>query len=197
MQLSHPSVPRPARLTGITSLKAHYDRSLERVEDLRSQHTEVNLYHGDAIYHAPETEHPLDPASTSATFTTILALDCAYHFRTREDFLRQSYSRLASGGKIALADICFSTAHGTVVNLLIRQFGLMPSENIVTVGEYIGTMERIGYVDVKSEDISEYVFPGFRGFLAGQGVGWRIFSWMIGGLYASGARFVIVSGTKT
>lgn len=204
IQLYHPSVPRPARLTGITSLRAHYERSRERVEECRraigntDREIEVQLYHGDAIYRDPAVGHPLETSSPLPPFTTILALDCAYHFRSRKDFLRQSLARLTPGGKIALADICFSDggSSGSALKSLISLLGLMPAENIVTLEEYRGVMESIGYIEIEMEDISEDVFPGFCRFLSRRGLNWRVFSWVMKGFASAGARFVIVTGVK-
>src|SRR5882762_9807922 len=36
LQISHPEVPRPSRLTGITSLKTHHQRSSDRVARLQA-----------------------------------------------------------------------------------------------------------------------------------------------------------------
>ncbi len=205
MQLHQPSVPRSARLTGITSLRAHYERSRERVDESRRGNgntegeTKVQLYHGDAVYRAPAVGHPLEPTSPLPPFTTILALDCAYHFRSRKDFLRQSLARLTPGGKIALADICFSDGGGSSGRLfksLVGLLGLMPVENIVTIEDYRAIMESVGYAEIEMEDISEDVFPGFCRFLAQRGLNWRVFSWVMTGFASAGARFVIVNGVK-
>ncbi|TCD71471.1 hypothetical protein EIP91_008851 [Steccherinum ochraceum] len=203
LHLQHFSVPRPMHLTGITSLKDHHLRSLERVQQcqatLNVTHN-VTLYHGDAVYRRSTEDgvHPLNPSSDSPPFTTIFALDCAYHFRTRSEFLKQSYGRLEEGGRIALADICFASSpvsgfSNKLVRRAIGLLGVMPKENMQTVDEYISSMRSIGYQDVTLEDITDDVFPGFELFLAKQGVGWSVFARMIGWLSTAGARFVIMS----
>ena len=210
LHLRHPSVPRPAHLTGVTSLEAHYKRSQDKVrhcqEDLGVADN-VTLYHGDAVFHrdpwadASLHNHPLDPEFTGRPYTSILALDCAYHFKTRHEFLEQSYSALADGGKIALGDICFSFEAGKGVgSFLVRSaltvFGFMPRANMVTVEQYVEDMYKMGYKEVKVEDISSDVFPGFTEFLGTQGVGWSIFAKIMRRVVASGAQFVIVSGRR-
>ena len=199
LHLHHASVPQPARLTGITSLRAHYKRSLQRIHESQSKggtsETEVSLYHGDAVYHSSAPGHPLEPTSDSPSFSTILALDCAYHFRTRSDFLRQGFLRLEPGGKIALADLCF-TDRTNPVTVILRLLGTIPPRNIVTIQEYMRILENIGYVDISIEDISQDVFPGFCKFLAQRGMGWMVFSWVMSRVAASGVRFVIVTGEK-
>ncbi|KAF5374894.1 hypothetical protein D9758_000223 [Tetrapyrgos nigripes] len=150
--LSNPSVNLISSLTGITSLTTHHNRSLERLSQIKvPKDTEINLYEGDAVYRPGAVRHPLDPNS-HATFDAILALDCAYHFKTRELFLRQSFEHLAPGGR-----------------LLLRIFVWMqPNWKDGKVPRYIEQLERISFVDVTMEDISEDVFPGFVEFLKGR-----------------------------
>jgi SAM-dependent methyltransferase len=130
--LTHPSVARPSHLTGITSLASHHQRSQARVARL-NQTVPVDLHAGDAVYRPGAHKHPFDP-SASDKFDTILALDCAYHFRSRAEFLRQAYGRLRPGGAVTLADICF--ANGALqtrwTRLVMALVGLMPRENRVS-----------------------------------------------------------------
>ncbi|KAG6878387.1 hypothetical protein C0993_007569 [Termitomyces sp. T159_Od127] len=199
--LSLPADQRPSAITGITSLPAHYHRSRTRVDRLLSSlpHSspQVDLYLGDAVCQHPQIAHPFDPSSLTS-FDRILALDCAYHFNTRFDFLRQGYSKLAPGGRIALADICFEAKmlRSRRVWFLSSVFRLMPKHNIVSAEEYVTQMRDIGYVDVKLEDITGEVFPGFVRFLKSRGMGWRFFGSVVDWYSKAGARFVIVSGCR-
>ncbi|KAJ3762857.1 hypothetical protein EV360DRAFT_34776 [Lentinula raphanica] len=142
--------------------------------------------------------HPLNPSSTSNRFNSILALDCAYHFQTRELFLRQSFHQLLPNGRIALADICFSNAlpMNPWVRLIRRVLKLMPQENAISIDDYIRCLEQIGYEDAKIEDISEDVFPGFVAFLKSRGLGWWLFGFVMYQYYSAGARFVIASASR-
>ncbi|KAG5654080.1 hypothetical protein H0H81_007494 [Sphagnurus paluster] len=147
---------------------------------------------------ATNPDHPLDPSSTTA-FDRILALDCAYHFNTRKTFLRQSLQKLAPGGRIALADICFDPEilNGSRKTWLISSlFRLMPKQNMVSTDGYIAQMESMGYIDVELEDITRDVFPGFVRFLSSRGFGWKVFALVIEWYADIGARFVIVSGSS-
>ncbi|EIN13682.1 S-adenosyl-L-methionine-dependent methyltransferase [Punctularia strigosozonata HHB-11173 SS5] len=194
--LSSPKIPRPSSVTGITSLRSHYERALARTRKLNID-TPVLLLCGDAVYHAPAGAHPFHP-SASPSFDVILALDCAYHFRTRREFLQQSFEHLAPGGRVALADICFTpeSLGGRRVRLFTRLLGMMPRQNVISTQEYVQALKEMGYGDVCMEDVSEKVFPGFTRFLRCRGGGWWAFSSLLGRYYALGARFVIVVGTK-
>lgn len=201
-------VPRPARLTGITSLKAHHQSSYERVRVCQSrwrdaQDVNVKLYLGDAVYRAspPDSaanEHPLGPNGCGCAYTSILALDCAYHFRTRESFLAQSFAHLAPGGQIALADICFADhkAPAPALRKFIGMLGVMAAENIVTQKEYVHRMEEIGFTDVHLTDISPHVFPGFMRFLKSRGLLWQAFVAVFEMFVNRGATFVIITGRR-
>ncbi|KAH9053170.1 S-adenosyl-L-methionine-dependent methyltransferase [Lactarius vividus] len=168
LQLSHPEVAKPSLLCGITSLPIHHSRSLGRVKRFLSSvdAPPVVLL---IIHLSPDFQHDFDH---------ILALDCAYHFNTREEFLRQSLRRLTPGGSVALGDLCFSSSPGPVLTLLLwRILHTMPKHNIMTKEQYIQQMREIGYEDVELEDITPFVFPSFLKFLKQRGRMWGIFSW--------------------
>lgn len=164
----------------------------------------MDLYLGDAVYrssttsnHSTAQHHPLSP--NGGEFSSILALDCAYHFDTRQVFLRQCFAHLSPDGKIALADICFQNGRPPtpLLRRLLGTVGVMPSLNAVTEQEYLRTMCDIGYEDVILEDISTHVFPGFIQFLRTRGMAWRLFTGVFKTLLVkNGARFVIVVGRK-
>ena len=190
--LSDPSTPRPSRLVGITSLPLHHEQSKERIAAVQSS-AQVNLYLGDAVYRSSSIGHPLSPQSEES-FDCVLALDCAYHFKTRRDFLSQSLVKLSPGGRIALADMCFDPHYRWVEKLAEM---LIPKENIVSMDQYMLTMKDIGFAEVEVEDITSNVFPRFLEFLRGKGLQWWIFSSAYGWfLYAMGVKFVIASGSS-
>lgn len=201
--LSDPSVHRPSSLTGITSLPAHHRRSHDRIAQLQPSPKDlnivVNLYRGDAVYHTTSIGHPLDRASNLA-FDIILALDCAYHFNTRNAFLRQSFEKLAPGGRIALADICIDPmilSQNRLARIFIPLLGVMPQHNFTSTNEYVSAMKDIGYSDVRLEDVSSDVFPGFTRFLKGRGWGWWFFGCVVECCASWGAQFVIISGQRS
>ncbi|KAG9104152.1 hypothetical protein FRC06_005044 [Ceratobasidium sp. 370] len=217
LHLTHPDVPTPSYLSGITSLESQYARAVQRVLDVsQAPTTRVELYLGDAVYHPlPKTpptplskvqtlRHPLEPDSgdqTTPTYTSILALDCAYHFKSRSLFLAQSIRCLEPGGTIALADMCI---HGSPVmpglSLLRRIYCVLfsiPPENLITAAEYERTLSQAGYEHVSIEDVTLWVFPGFTTFLKSRGNGWWVFAWIVVVWWkVCGARFVIAKGVK-
>ncbi|KAF9481373.1 S-adenosyl-L-methionine-dependent methyltransferase [Pholiota conissans] len=200
--LSEPTLPKPSHLVGITSLQLHHLRSLQRVQKRQAeqpalQATKVDLHYGDAVYDGVQNDHPLSLES-KVSFDSILALDCAHHFNTRQSFLEQSFRKLASGGRIALADICFSSdaLKTPRVKLITSMVRVMPAANRISDGDYVASMKNIGYDDVKLEDITADVYPQFIVFLKSRGIIWWFFGCVLQWYTGVGAKFVIVSGRK-
>lgn len=196
LSLTSEKVPRPAKLTGITSRTDHFLRASMRVMSIQGS-VQVRTCVGDAVWRrdnaVSQTGHPLDPDRSQHTFDTVLALDCAYHFDTRIEFLRQSFQALKPGGRIALADNCFSISS----NSWLAYLAPVPRENVVTKEGYSEQLLEIGYENVELEDITEYVFPGFTRFLRRRGACWTVFS-VLFLLFVRlvGLRFVVVSAQR-
>ncbi|KAF8271467.1 hypothetical protein EI94DRAFT_1657557 [Lactarius quietus] len=185
LQLSHPEVVKPSLLCGITSLPSHHRRSWERVNgSVSALHAPentpaVHLFRGDAVWRPGRQGHPLSPRFQH-DFDNILALNCAYDFNTRKEFIRQALRRLTPGGNVVLADLCFSSSPGPMLTLLLcRVLHIMPKRNITTKEQYLKQMREVGYEDVELEDITPFVFPGFREFLKQRGYRWGVFSRLI------------------
>lgn len=200
LHLSHPKVPRPTTLTGITSISSQHARSMERIANHQSsaptQQCDVHLLCGDAIFRLDREDHPLNPISSTPEFTSIIAIDCAYHFATREVFLRQSLTRLAPGGTIALADLAVSKPLPLILRTVLSKLLAVHSENMVTPEAYQKQLKMIGYTNVHIEDISHNVFPGFQQFLRSRGGLWRLMDFILRSWGAAGGRFLIVSASK-
>jgi SAM-dependent methyltransferase len=190
--LTHEDIPRPRKVTGITSLAMHSHRSKTRVEKLETC-VDTEFFAGDAVWHSDIQNHPLNPGRQTSCFDGVLALDCAYHFHTRLAFIQQTLQALRPGGRIALADICFSVSGcGWLAYLAPLAKG-----NIVSKTDYLEQMLQTGFDQVDLEDITEQVFPGFLNFLSGRGIIWSLFALMFRTYIAySGLRFVIVSGRR-
>lgn len=192
LYLSNSSLP-PSHLTGLTSLASHTSRAEIRVAKYQgfTHPTQVKLYTGDAVYRGQE-RHPLQEGSE---YDVITALDCAYHFSTRRQFLQQAYSSLtSSGGRIGLADITFSPS--SIFSSYFLSF-IVPKDNVISTAEYVSQLSEIGFKDVVVEDITSDVFPAFTEFLCNRGPGWGVFGMVMQKLVeAGGMRFVIVTATK-
>ncbi|KAH7104676.1 S-adenosyl-L-methionine-dependent methyltransferase [Auriculariales sp. MPI-PUGE-AT-0066] len=193
MQLKDKDVARPASLTGITSLPVQHKRARERISNLETN-IPVSLFCGDAVHRHRTEDHPF--TRTSLRYSSILAIDCAYHFETRETFLRQAFDHLEDGGSIALADLVIEPIPSYIVMMFFSTFFGMHVKNITTSTRYIATLHNIGYDDVEVEDISTYVFPKFTRFLRSRGGAFAAFSLSPTVWWSLGGRFVIVRASK-
>jgi hypothetical protein len=199
MHLRQLDIPRPKTLCGITHLLSHHARSQERINDLQAaspNDTQVRLHCGDAIFRGQFADHPLNPSFSKPLFTSIIAIDCAYHFASRELFLSQSFSSLAPGGTIALGDLVVSRSLPFLLRTVLSRLLSVRSENIITPRIYQEQLRKIGYTHIHIEDVSENVFPKFVNFLKSRGGLWKVMGSMIGWWAAAGGRFVIVNASK-
>lgn len=193
-------IPTPSFLCGITSLSLQHQRALQRIKSYNKtarQPETVFLYQGDAVFRSYSHNHPLDPNSKGPEFTSITAIDCAYHFRTRADFLRQSYRKLASGGYIALADLFTEDSLFDLhLHILCILLGI-PKGNLWDRKRYLRELEMAGFVECEMRDISDKVFPGFRIYLRSRKGIWSLLEKYVIGMFVSrGGRMAIVSARK-
>lgn len=119
---------RPSILHGVTSLPSHAQRAKKRVEEVqqrlakdKGQEMEVEVYCDDAVGHVERLAkiaqkkqasskkrsrlQPLDGTEDAEKYDFIFALDCAYHFETRQRFINACHSLLKPGGTLALVDL--------------------------------------------------------------------------------------------
>ena len=144
--------------------------------------------------------HPLKSSENQMPlFDSILGVDCAYHFNTRDVFLRQCHNRLQPGsGRLVLADMCFeptSTISAWLSRIIAFILGI-PRANLVSREVYHDSLERIGFDGIAIEDISPNVYPGFTAFLRSRGLVWALFARVISAWHNSGGRFVVVSAVR-
>lgn len=100
----------------------------------------------------------------------VIALDCAYHFPSRLEFLALAHRYLAPAGRLAMTDFVLANQHDTASfsHWLLRRmlkFSRIAEGNMVHRDRYRCQLQEAGFVDIRMIDISEHVMPGLLRFV--------------------------------
>ncbi|WP_082939286.1 class I SAM-dependent methyltransferase [Mycobacterium sp. 852002-30065_SCH5024008] len=139
-----------SHITGIDITPVHVDMGRDRVAK-RGLEKQIDIRCGSAT----AMEFP------DVSFEKVLALECAFHFDTRDQFIREAFRVLKPGGTIALTDMLpkpgkksgLTTAFG-------RKYGHIPKANYYDREEYSGRLAAAGFEDIRVESIRDDVYPG-------------------------------------
>ena len=124
----------------------------------------------------PDRIHFVSGDATTLTFPSnsfdkVLALESAFHFVSRETFLRQAFRVLRSGGMLAAADLIRkdSAARRSFPRRLGVQLGTrawqIPIQNLYGAARYRDILRKCGYEEINMHCISQHVFEPFTAFL--------------------------------
>eukprot|EP00050_Salpingoeca_kvevrii_P014946 m.42046 g.42046 ORF g.42046 m.42046 type:complete len:343 (+) comp6072_c0_seq1:650-1678(+) len=152
----------PRAITGVTIEAAQARIARQKTADLMLQGgARVHVVQGDAV--------ELDSLALGAeVFDVVLALDTAYHFRTRQRFFHVASKRLGPGGIIALADIVAVDSEAWPTRLVLRLLAGVcdiPFANLVQAAQYKQQMQDAGFTVVHFREIDDFVLPTLSRFL--------------------------------
>jgi SAM-dependent methyltransferase len=146
---------RPARVIGLNVTPLHVEAARARFPDAR-----LDFRRGSA------TEMELADASVDR----VTALECAFHFATREDFFREAFRVLRPGGRLATTDLLPRSVRPALAARLaataLQALFQVPRQNWYGMEAYGSKLEAAGFVDVDVRSIRARVIAPFWDALA-------------------------------
>jgi ubiquinone/menaquinone biosynthesis C-methylase UbiE len=153
----------PRRITGLNVTLSQVRIARERIHAVGLT-DRIDLREGSA------TAMPLLDASCDV----VTAVECAFHFNTRETFFAEALRVLRPGGRLVLADVlrnapdarCFRRGVQDLTWAAFARKFAVPSENGDERDAYADKLRTAGFTDVRVTSIRDYVFPGWHKALA-------------------------------
>jgi MPBQ/MSBQ methyltransferase len=95
-------------------------------------------------------------------FDAVICVEAAFHFDTRDDFLREAFRVLKPGGSLVLSDILFRRFSNPIAEL-----AQVPRANLVPdIAHYRERLAAAGFTAIAVDDATEACLGGFRRNLA-------------------------------
>ena len=153
----------PDHIQGLNITASQVAVARGRVRDLGLEER-IDLREGSA------TDMPLPSDSVD----TVVALECAFHFKTRERFFEEAFRVLRPGGRLVTADIIPMPLSDDWLTRLKQRWswGLVankfaiPAENVYGRDIYAEKLEACGFGDVEVASIRDRVYTPLHDYLS-------------------------------
>lgn len=139
-------------IIGVDITKLHVDVATKRVRQMGLAE-KIKLQEGSA------TNLPFPNNS----FNKVVALECAFHFNTREKFFHEAFRTLIPTGRLIVADM-LPLANQRQVNLNLSD-PLFAKYNLYDKEEYVKKLKIVGFKNITATSIRNYVYPGMAKYL--------------------------------
>ncbi len=140
-----------------------------QVEVARRRVREAGLEERIDLRLGSATEMPLESASVDK----VVALECAFHFDTRERFFQEARRVLRPGGRLVLADIIPLPAESSWRARLAQRWSwrqvarkfAIPASNAYPLADYVAKLAASGFEKVRVESIRERIYAPLHEYL--------------------------------
>jgi ubiquinone/menaquinone biosynthesis C-methylase UbiE len=153
----------PRRITGLNVTPSQVRLARARIGRLGLA-DRIDLREGSAT----------DMKLAEASCDVVTAVECAFHFHTRERFFAEAFRVLRPGGRLVLADVIRNmpeaqpgrrTLQDVTWNAFARKFDV-PAANADRRDAYAGKLRAAGFADIRVTSIRAHVFPGWHRAMA-------------------------------
>jgi len=150
---------RPRHIDGVNVSARQVARARQRVRDA-GLGDRITLRLADAT----------EPHFPDGSFDKIIALESAFHFRTRQKFFKTAMRLLRPGGMLVLADFVARRPHAANFSAWLGlQFGSVawqiPMGNLHSIDTYTAQLRALGFRDITPSHLTADVIAPFSRFM--------------------------------